>query len=55
METLALLKEKGFKQAIITNKETRYTEKIIAAHGLGQYMDMVIWPYSSIHRKSNIL
>jgi phosphoglycolate phosphatase len=42
IETLALLKGKGFKQAIITNKETRYTEKIIAAHGLGQYMDMVI-------------
>ena len=42
METLELLKSKGFKQAIITNKEGRYTQKIVRAHGLDKYMDMTI-------------
>ena len=42
METLAEMKAKGFKQAVITNKECRYTQRIIEAHGLDQFMDMVI-------------
>ena len=42
IETLELLKSKGFKQAIVTNKEGRYTQKIVKSHGLEKYMDMVI-------------
>ena len=42
LETLAYLKSIGVKQAVVTNKESRFTNKIIEAHGLGQYMDLVI-------------
>jgi phosphoglycolate phosphatase len=42
IETLEKVKSIGVKQAIITNKETRFTNRVLAAHDLEKYFDMII-------------
>lgn len=42
IETLQKVKSIGIKQAIITNKETKFTERILQKYELNQYFDMVI-------------
>jgi phosphoglycolate phosphatase len=42
LESLAHLQELGVKQAIITNKERRFTERILERHGLASNFDLVI-------------
>ena len=41
-ETLNKVKVLGVKQAVITNKEKRFTERILDCHGLGKMFDLVI-------------
>lgn len=38
-ETLGALRAAGIKIAIVTNKESRYTERLLEAHALGQQFD----------------
>jgi phosphoglycolate phosphatase len=42
IETLEKVKGIGVKQAIVTNKETRFTDRVLAAHDLKKYFDMII-------------
>jgi phosphoglycolate phosphatase len=42
IETLEKVKSIGIKQAIVTNKETKFTDRILASHDLRKYFDMVI-------------
>jgi len=42
VETLQKVKSIGIKQAIITNKETKFTQRIVEKYDLAQYFDMVI-------------
>lgn len=42
IETLEKVKAIGVKQAIVTNKETRFTNRVLAAHQLEKYFDMII-------------
>jgi phosphoglycolate phosphatase len=42
LETLGRLQELGVKRAIITNKECRFTERILERHGLTSNFDLVI-------------
>lgn len=41
-ETLAALRAQGTRLAIVTNKEARYTERVLGAHGLGAAFDRVV-------------
>lgn len=41
-ETLAALREAGCRLAIVTNKEQRYTERVLRAHGLTEAFDRVV-------------
>ena len=41
-ETLAALRARGVRLAIVTNKERRYTERVLAAHGLAEAFDRVV-------------
>ena len=41
-ETLAALRQRGTRLAIVTNKETRYTDRVLAAHGLQDAFDRVV-------------
>jgi phosphoglycolate phosphatase len=42
IETLEEVQSLGIQQAIITNKEGRFTERVIEAHGLKDYFDLII-------------
>lgn len=42
LETLAELKGLGVRRAIVTNKETRFTERILAKHRMTDTFDLVI-------------
>lgn len=41
-QTLAALRAQGTRLAIVTNKEQRYTERVLATHGLAPAFDRVI-------------
>jgi len=41
-ETLAALRERGVKLAVVTNKESRYTATVLAAHQLMPLFDRVV-------------
>lgn len=41
-ETLAALRARGTRLALVTNKERRYTDRVLAAHGLVQAFDHVV-------------
>lgn len=41
-ETLHKVKEKGIKQAVITNKEQQFTERLLKQHGLTDFFDFII-------------
>lgn len=41
-ETLCLLRQQGARLAVVTNKEGRYTQVVLAAHQLGGLFDAVI-------------
>jgi phosphoglycolate phosphatase len=41
-ETLGVLKRAGVKMAIVTNKETKFTQALINAHHLHDYFDVVV-------------
>jgi phosphoglycolate phosphatase len=41
-ETLAVLKANGVRVAVVTNKEARFTERVLKAHQLDRIMDAVI-------------
>lgn len=41
-ETLAALRQRGSRLAIVTNKETRYTARVLDAHRLGAAFDRVV-------------
>jgi phosphoglycolate phosphatase len=41
-ETLAALRQRGTRLAIVTNKETRYTDRVLAAHDLQAAFDSVV-------------
>lgn len=42
LETLNALKERGVKQAVITNKEEPFTSYVLAQNGIKPFFDMVI-------------
>jgi phosphoglycolate phosphatase len=42
LETLRRAREHGVKQAIVTNKESRFTERVLERHGLNGVFDIVI-------------
>jgi phosphoglycolate phosphatase len=41
-QTLDALRRRGTRLAVVTNKETRYTERVLAAHGLQDAFDRVV-------------
>lgn len=41
-ETLAVLRARGVRLAIVTNKERRYTDRVLAAHGLAPAFHRVV-------------
>jgi len=42
LETLKKARDYGVKQAVVTNKETRFTERVLEKHGLSDSFDLVI-------------
>lgn len=42
METLRQVKALGIKQAVITNKESAFTGRVLEMHGLDEFFDLVI-------------
>ena len=42
LETLRRTRDYGVKQAIVTNKERRFTERVLERHGLADAFDMII-------------
>ena len=42
LETLRRARDYGVKQALVTNKESRFTERVLQRHGLADAFDMVI-------------
>lgn len=40
--TLSALRARGTKLAVVTNKETRYTERLLAVHGLRPAFDRIV-------------
>jgi phosphoglycolate phosphatase len=41
-ETLAVLRERGCRLAVVTNKEGRYTDTVLRVHGLHEAFDLVV-------------
>jgi phosphoglycolate phosphatase len=41
-ETLAMLRERGCRLAVVTNKEGRYTDTVLRVHGLHEAFDLVV-------------
>jgi phosphoglycolate phosphatase len=41
-ETLAVLRERGGRLAVVTNKEGRYTDTVLRVHGLHEAFDLII-------------
>ena len=39
---LQALRAQGVRTCVVTNKETRFTERVLAAHGLGAWLDRVV-------------
>ena len=50
-ETLAALRAQGTKLAIVTNKETRYTDRVLDAHDLRSPFDRIVCSYTLCTRK----
>ncbi len=50
-ETLQKAREYGVKQAIVTNKERRFTERVLERHGLQDAFDMIVCGDSLAVRK----
>ena len=42
LETMVALRARGVKLAVVTNKEGRYTDTVLAAHGLSPFLDKVV-------------
>jgi phosphoglycolate phosphatase len=42
LETLRKARDYGLKQAVVTNKETRFTNRILEKHGLTNLLDLVV-------------
>ena len=42
LDTLKKARDYGVKQAVVTNKETRFTERVLEKHGLKDQFDLVI-------------
>jgi phosphoglycolate phosphatase len=42
LDTLKRAREYGVRQALVTNKESRFTERVLAMHGLQDAFDIVI-------------
>lgn len=53
LETLQKARDYGVKQAIVTNKERRFTDRILQKHGLQNAFDMVICGDSLAVKKPN--
>lgn len=53
METLKQVKALGIKQAVITNKESTFTQRVLAMHGLDEFFDLVISGDTLAVRKPN--
>jgi phosphoglycolate phosphatase len=53
METLKQVKALGVKQAVITNKESTFTQRVLAMHGLVGFFDLVISGDTLAVRKPN--
>ncbi len=51
LETLQRTRDYGVKQAIVTNKERRFTERVLERHGLAEVFDLVICGDSLAVRK----
>ena len=47
------MQEQGVKQAVVTNKEEPYTSRVLQAHGITQYFDVVISGNTLPVRKPN--
>jgi phosphoglycolate phosphatase len=52
-ETLRKARDYGLKQAVVTNKETRFTNRILEKHGLTNLLDMVVCGDSLSVKKPN--
>jgi len=52
-ETLLKMKEKGIKQAVITNKEQQFTDRLLKKHDLADVFDLVISGDTLAVRKPN--
>lgn len=53
METLKNLKEQGVKQAVVTNKEQPYTNKILKQHNMDSFFDIVVAGNTLPYKKPN--
>ena len=53
LETLRKARDYGLKQAVVTNKETRFTNRILEKHGLTNLLDMVVCGDSLSVKKPN--
>ncbi len=53
LDTLRRTREAGVKQAIVTNKESRFTERVLERHGLSKAFDVVICGDSLSVKKPN--
>ena len=53
LETLNRAREAGVKQAIVTNKESRFTLRVLEQHGLADAFDMIICGDSLPVKKPN--
>jgi len=42
LETLKVLRHRGVRLAVLTNKEARYTQRVLDAHGLPPFLDLVV-------------
>ncbi len=53
IETLKNLKEQGVKQAVVTNKEQPYTNKILKQHNMDSFFDIVVAGNTLPYKKPN--
>lgn len=53
IQTLANLKQLGIKQAVVTNKEQPYTNKILAQHNMDSFFEIVVAGNSLPYKKPN--
>jgi phosphoglycolate phosphatase len=53
METLKQVKALGIKQAVITNKESAFTSRVLVMHGLEGFFDLVVSGDTLAVRKPN--